>query len=95
MKIAIAADHAGFTLSAELKAYLVELGHSPVDFGPEKLDPKDDYPDFVLPAAKAVAGGLCERGVVIGGDGEGEAMAANRIKGVRCAVFYGPLSGSI
>ena len=90
MKIAIASDHAGFTLAVELKTYLTDSGHQCIDFGANKLDPKDDYPDFVLPAARAVASGECERGIVIGGDGQGEAMAANRIKAVRCGVYYGP-----
>lgn len=90
MKIAIASDHAGFTLAAELKTYLSDNGYQCVDFGANKLDPKDDYPDFVIPAAKAVASGECERGVVIGGDGQGEAMAANRVNGIRCGVYYGP-----
>lgn len=92
MKIAIASDHAGYQASLDLTEFLTNLGHAPVNFGPVKLDTKDDYPDYIFPAAKAVANGECERGIVIGGDGEGEAMAANRIKGVRCAVFYGPVN---
>ncbi len=91
MKIAIASDHAGFVMLELLRDYLTELGYEAVDFGPKKLDPTDDYPDYIFPAAKAVAAGECEKGVIIGGDGEGEAMAANRIKGVRCGVFYGPV----
>lgn len=90
MKIALASDHAGYAQLAGLREFLVELGHQPVDFGPAKLDPADDYPDFITPAAKAVASGDCDRGIVLGGDGQGEAMAANRVAGVRCAVFYGP-----
>lgn len=91
MKIAVASDHAGFHHLQELKKYLSELGHEPVDFGPSHLNPKDDYPDFVVPAAKAVSSEQCPRGIIIGGDGQGEAMAANRLKGVRCGVFYGPV----
>lgn len=90
MKIAIASDHAGYARLEMLREYLIELGHQPVDFGPHKLSPSDDYPDFIIPAAKAVASGECVRAIVFGGDGEGEAMAANRVKGIRCAVFYGP-----
>ena len=59
-------------------------------FGPSSFDAEDDYPDFIFPAAKAVATGDCERAVIMGGSGQGEAMAANRIKGVRAALFYGP-----
>ena len=92
MKIALAADHAGFTQMAELKSFLTSLGYEFIDFGAPQLDPKDDYPDFVMPAAKAVASGECQMGIVMGGDGQGEAMAANRVKGVRCAVFYGAVT---
>lgn len=92
MKIALAADHAGFTQSAQLKDYLTSLGYECIDFGPTRLAPKDDYPDFVRLAAKAVASGQCDKGIVIGGDGQGEAMVANRVKGVRCAVYYGPVA---
>lgn len=89
MKIALTGDHAGFTHLKELAEYLESLGHEVHDFGPKKLSPDDDYPDFIVPAAKAVASGQCERGVVLGGSGQGEAMAANKVKGIRCAVFYG------
>ncbi|MEX2006926.1 MAG: RpiB/LacA/LacB family sugar-phosphate isomerase [Candidatus Saccharimonadales bacterium] len=89
-KIALACDHAGFEQLKDLKIYLQSLGHSCQNFGPDKLNPNDDYPDFVVPAAKAVASGECQRGIIIGGSGQGEAMAANRLSGVRCAVFYGP-----
>ena len=61
-----------------------------MDFGPKTLDIADDYPDFMFPAARAVANGECEVGIIMGGSGQGEAMAVNRIKGVRCTVFYGP-----
>ncbi len=90
MNIALATDHAGFEQLKELQARLESLGHGCKNFGPTKLDPADDYPDFITPAAKAVASGECERGIILGGSGQGEAMAANRIRGVRCAVFYGP-----
>jgi len=89
MKIAITTDHAGFEALKELKTYLEQLGHECVDFGPTSFDENDDYPDFMFPAAKAVASGECERGIIMGGSGQGEAIAANRIKGVRAALFYG------
>lgn len=91
MKIAVATDHAGFEALRQLKEFLQTLGHEVVDFGPQEYDAEDDYPDFMFPAAHAVAGGECERGIILGGSGQGEAMAANRIKGVRCALFYGPV----
>ncbi|HET7827786.1 MAG TPA: RpiB/LacA/LacB family sugar-phosphate isomerase [Candidatus Saccharimonadales bacterium] len=90
MKIALAADHAGFEQLKDLQAHLERLGHDCQNFGPSSLDPNDDYPDFIFPAAKAVAGGQFEAGIILGRSGQGEAMAANRIRGVRCAVFYGP-----
>lgn len=89
MKIALAADHAGFELKESLKEFLEADGHEVIDFGAETEDPGDDYPDFVVPAAQAVAAGDVDKGIIIGGSGQAEAMAANRIKGVRAAVFYG------
>ncbi len=91
MKIAVTTDHAGFEALRELKVFLESLGHEIVDFGPQTLDADDDYPDFMFPAARAIANGECEAGIIFGGSGQGEAMAANRIKGVRCALFYGPV----
>lgn len=90
MKIALATDHTGFEQLKDLKQYLESLGHSCVDYGPESLNLNDDYPDFIFKAAQAVASGECERGIILGGSGQGEAMAANRLKGIRCAIFYGP-----
>ena len=90
MTIALATDHAGFEQLKELEAFLESLGHKCHNFGPISLKPDDDYPDFIFPAAKTVASGDCERGIIIGRSGQGEAMAANRVKGVRCAVYYGP-----
>ncbi len=90
MKIAITTDHAGYEALKELKVFLESMGHECVDYGPQQFDEGDDYPDFMFPAARAVASGECERGVILGGSGQGEAMAANRIAGVRCALFYGP-----
>lgn len=91
MKIAITTDHAGFGALQQLDVYLQSLGHQTVNFGPKTLDMDDDYPEFMFPAAKAVANGECERGIILGGSGQGEAIAANRIKGVRAALFYGPV----
>lgn len=90
MKIALATDHTGFEQLKDLEVYLESLGYECQNFGPATLNINDDYPDFIFKAAEAVATGACERGVIMGGSGEGEAIAANRLKGVRCAVFYGP-----
>lgn len=90
MKIALASDHAGYEQLKELQIYLQSLGHDCLNFGPQTFDPNDDYPRYIAAAAKAVAGGEVDKGVILGGSGEGEAMAANRFKGVRCSVFYGP-----
>ena len=91
MKIYIATDHAGFELKEMLKAYLGTLGHEVVDKGAFTFDAQDDYPDFVRPCAEAVAADTESLGIVLGGSGQGEAMCANRVKGVRAAVFYGPM----
>ncbi len=90
MNIALATDHAGFEQLKQLKAYLESEGHVCRDFGPDSFDADDDYPDFIFPAAKAVASGECEAGIIMGGSGQGEAMAANRVKGARCTLFYSP-----
>ncbi len=90
MNIALSTDHAGFQASKSLKAYLESLGHICHNFGPANLDNQDDYPDYIFPAAEAVSRGECEIGIIYGGSGQGEAMVANRVVGVRCAVYYGP-----
>ena len=87
MKIALGTDHAGFGHKEAIKRRLTELGHEPVDFGTFSAD-SVDYPDFVVPAARAVQTGECDRAVVLGGSGNGEAMAANRLRGVRCALCW-------
>ncbi len=87
MRIAIASDHAGYALKEELKRFVQELGHEVRDFGTHGPEPVD-YPDFVVPAAEAVARGECDLGIVLGGSGNGEAMAANKVPGVRCAVCW-------
>ena len=87
MRIAIASDHAGFRYKERLRQLLGALGHEVVDFGTDSTDPVD-YAVFIRPAAEAVARGECERGIVLGGSGNGEAMVANRVKGVRCALCW-------
>ena len=87
MKIALGTDHAGFGHKEAIKRRLTELDHEPVDFGTYSAD-SVDYPDFVVPAARAVQTGDCDRAVVFGGSGNGEAMAANRLLGVRCALCW-------
>ncbi|MBI4122840.1 MAG: RpiB/LacA/LacB family sugar-phosphate isomerase [Parcubacteria group bacterium] len=89
MKIYLAGDHAGFALKEEIRQHLMGRGFSVQDFGPASLDPDDDYPDFVVPLAKKVAEEKKSRGVVIGGSGQGEAMVANKVKGIRAVVYYG------
>jgi ribose 5-phosphate isomerase B len=87
MKIAIGSDHAGFSYKARIKKFLAGLGHTVVDLGTDSEEPVD-YPLFIRPAALMVAKGEAERGIVLGGSGNGEAMVANRIKGIRCALCW-------
>ncbi len=89
MIIHIATDHAGLDLKNSLKEYLNIKGYEVVDHGAFEYDVRDDYPDFIFPCAKAVASDKNSKGVILGGSGQGEAMAANRIKGIRAAVYYG------
>lgn len=91
MKIYLATDHAGFELKEKLKAYLSSLGHDVVDKGALAFDAQDDYPDFIRPCAEAVATEAGSFGIILGGSGQGEAICANRVKGIRAAVFYGPM----
>jgi ribose 5-phosphate isomerase B len=90
LTIALATDHTGLEQMKELQDFLEDLGYECKSFSPQSLNKHDDYPDFVKPAALAVAHGECDKGIIMGGSGQGEAMAANRIKGVRCGLFYGP-----
>jgi ribose 5-phosphate isomerase B len=85
--IAIGSDHAGFKYKEALKAWLLAEGHTVRDFGTDSETPCD-YPDFIRPVAQAVAAGQFERGIVLGGSGNGEAIVANRIKGIRCGVCW-------
>ena len=87
MRIAIGSDHAGFRYKKEIKQFLNELGHQITDFGTSSEEPVD-YPLFIRPAALAVARGEADRGIVLGGSGNGEAMVANRVRGIRCAVCW-------
>ena len=87
MNIAIASDHAGFRYKERIAALLQDKGHQVRDFGTDSTDPVD-YPEFVGAAAGAVANGEFDRGIVLGGSGNGEAMVANRYKGVRCALCW-------
>ncbi len=87
MKIGIGSDHAGFQYKEQIRAHLRSLGHEVHDFGTDSEAPVD-YPLFIRPVAEAVARGECERGIVLGGSGNGEAITANRVKGVRCALCW-------
>jgi len=87
MRIAIGSDHAGYQYKEQIKALLQKLGHTVIDKGTDSEAPVD-YPLFIRPVAEAVARGDAERGVVLGGSGNGEAMVSNRLKGVRCALCW-------
>ncbi len=87
MRVALASDHAGFEAKERLREHLARRGHDVRDFGTTSAEPCD-YPDFVVPAARSVATGECERGFVLGGSGNGEAIAANKVRGVRAAVVH-------
>jgi ribose 5-phosphate isomerase B len=88
MRVGIAADHGGFTLKGQLAESLHDSGYDVVDFGAHHLDPEDDYPDFVIPLANAVAAGEVERGVAICGSGVGASIAANKVPGVRAGLIH-------
>lgn len=87
MKIAIGSDHAGFRYKGEIIAHLVARGHEVADFGTDS-DAPVDYPVFIRPVAEAVGAGTFERGIVLGGSGNGEAITANRVRGVRCGLCW-------
>lgn len=94
MKIALGTDHAGYKLKETIKRHLVESGHEVVDFG-TKSEESVDYPDFIIPAAECVSRKDADLGVVFGGSGNGEAIAANKVKGIRCAVCWSEWSGRL
>lgn len=87
MRVAIGGDHAGVILKAEIARLLLELGHEVRDYGTNSPEPVD-YPDFCIPVAEAVSRGEADRGIIFGGTGNGEAMAANKVAGIRCAVVH-------
>jgi ribose 5-phosphate isomerase B len=87
MRIAIGSDHAGFRYKEAIRDHLSRAGHALEDVGTTSEEPVD-YPRFVRPVAEAVAAGRADRGIVVGGSGNGEAMAANRVRGVRCALCW-------
>jgi ribose 5-phosphate isomerase B len=88
MRVGIAGDHGGFTLKGEVAESLRESGHEVVDFGAHELHEGDDYPDFIIPLARAVASGEVERGVALCGSGVGASIAANKIPGVRAGLIH-------
>ena len=92
MKIGIAADHGGFALKEEIKQWLTGMGHELKDFGAHNLNPTDDFPDFVVPLARAVASSEVHRGIAICGSGVGASIAANKVPGVRAALILDSFS---
>jgi len=87
IKIALGSDHAGFSYKEAIKEHLQTKGYQTKDFGTFSVE-SVDYPDFIRPAADAVSQGLCDFGIVLGGSGNGEAIAANKVAGVRCALCW-------
>ena len=88
MRVGIASDHGGFVLKGEVAESLLAAGFEVLDFGAHELDPDDDYPDFVIPLARAVGAGLVERGVALCGSGVGASIAANKVRGVRAGLIH-------
>lgn len=96
MKIFVGGDHAGFGLKEQVINFLNELGHEVVDKGAFEYNESDDYPDFIIPVAREVSLHPNEvRGIIIGGSGQGEAIAANKFKHVRAALYYGPATSLV
>jgi ribose 5-phosphate isomerase B len=89
LKIFLGTDHAGFELKEEIKKYLLKNGYQVIDKGAYSFDRNDDYPDFIKPVAKEVAKDKSSKGIIFGASGQGEAIAANRFKGIRAALYYG------
>ena len=94
MRIAIATDHAGLDLKAPIGEWLTSAGHEVVDFGVDDPTPVD-YPDVIAPAARAVASGDCDLGIVLGGSGTGEQIVANKIRGIRCVEATEPVTARL
>ena len=94
MRIAVASDHAGLPLKAPIIDFLRSMGHEPVDFGTDSPEPVD-YPDLIAPAARAVASGDCQLGIVLGGSGTGEQIVANKVRGIRCAEGLDPVTARL
>ena len=94
MRVALATDHAGFPLKQPIADWLTAAGHEVVDFGVTDPTPVD-YPDIVAPAARAVAAGDCAMGVVLGGSGTGEAIVANKVRGIRCVEAADPVTARL
>lgn len=92
MKIGLAADHGGYHLKEKLSGLLREEGHEIIDFGAHILDDDDDYPDYVIPLAKAIAKGDVERGIAVCGSGVGASVAANKVNGIRAALIHDTFS---
>ena len=88
MKIGIAADHGGYDLKAIVSTFLKNLGYEITDYGAYELDTKDDYPDFIIPLARAIASKEVERGIAICGSGVGASVAANKVAGVRAGLIH-------
>ena len=88
MRVHLGSDHAGFELKAHVIAHLASLGHEPVDAGPPTYDAQDDYPPYCIAAAQAVLDDPGSLGIVIGGSGNGEQIAANKVEGIRCALAW-------
>jgi ribose 5-phosphate isomerase B len=93
-RIAMGTDHAGFRLKEKVTAHLAASGYRVIDFGTDSEQPAD-YPDFIRPAAESVAAGDCDLGIVFGGSGNGEAMVANKVRGIRCAVCWNEQSARL
>ncbi len=94
MKISIGTDHAGYTHKEAIKSHLEQAGHEVIDFGTFSTDDVD-YPDFIRPAAEAVSRGEANLGIVLGGSGNGEAITANKVRGIRCALCWNTETGTL
>jgi ribose 5-phosphate isomerase B len=90
VRVYLGSDHAGFELKQQLVEHVRELGHEPVDCGAPAYDAEDDYPPYIIETATRVAGDPGSAGIVLGGSGNGEAIAANKVRGIRCALAFSP-----